>query len=359
MHVAITDFTSYKASVSARYLKKHYPNIQITSIDCRNYSRFLRSKYSDNHVVLDAKNVADPAYADLLAKLVKTQNIDYLIPVNSQELGPLLVQRENFGNSLSYWGAFGDYQNLHDKAIFQKIVQQSGLSIPKDYSNLETAKLPFVYKPTTSSSSKGVIYVRDEEQRKDMMRLEQASLDAHVIQQYIKGEGVGFSGFFQNGKIVVGYAHKRLAEYPVSGGSSVYRGALQNDKQELIRSSVEKLLKTVPWSGFAMFEFKLTPEGELFFIECNPRIWGSIHQGLINGANYFSPLLGEEISPQEINKSFNTYLSPLLWVSLLSYAMKGKFSPAGLFLKNWRSNKSDSGLFRDPLGWLALVMRSF
>ena len=49
---------------------------------------------------------------------------------------------------------------------------------------------------------------------------------------------------------------------------------------------VEKLLKEVPWSGFAMFEFKRTASGELFFIECNPRVWGSIGDGLYRNKNY-------------------------------------------------------------------------
>ena len=41
----------------------------------------------------------------------------------------------------------------------------------------------------------------------------------YIIQEYICGEGVGFSGFFDKGKVVVGHAHLRVAEYPHTGGT--------------------------------------------------------------------------------------------------------------------------------------------
>ncbi len=360
MHVAITDFTSYKASVVARYLKLNYSNIRITSVDCRKYSRLLHSKYSDHHIVARAENVSDPAYVDELAELVRKEKIDVLIPINSQELGILLAQREKFGSAMQYWGTLKDYSSLHDKARFQKIVQQAGLAIPHEYADLKTALIPFVFKPTTSSSSKGVVYAHNEHERQKLIEAERKKPTASfIIQQFIAGEGVGFAGFFNEGQVMAGHAHKRLAEFPVSGGSSVYRSSLSGSDHHQISIVVEQLLKHIPWSGFAMFEFKMTAKGELFFIECNPRIWGSIHQGLTNGTNYFSSLLGKGKNVENETKKKNTYLSPLLWASFLAYAFKGNYSPLKAFLRNWQKNKSDIGLLQDPLGWLALVMRSF
>ena len=364
MRIAITDFSSYKAVVVARFLKFSYPQIKIITIDYRSYTKYFHSKYSDKHVVIKANSASDPAYVEQLAELIEQQNIDYLIPINSQELDVLLAARNKFGKSfeksLAYWGELKDYLSLHDKKQFQKLVSEAGLSIPQSYSSLETAKLPVVFKPTTASSSKGVVYIYNEEERQKLIQKELDNPSAaYVIQQFVEGKGVGFSGFFENGKIKRSHAHKRLAEFPISGGSSVYRGALLDDEKKLVRKAVKDLQKHIAWSGFAMFEFKMNDKGELFFIECNPRIWGSIHQGLANGENYFFELLGEVKNKKSNDGYINTYLSPLFWVSILKYAIKGNFSPAKNFLSNWRNNRVDVGIFRDPIGWLALVFRSF
>lgn len=348
--------------VVARYIKKHYPDIKITTIDHRKFTRWAHSRHSDNHKVIPVNGHNDPEYVEHISKLIAELSIDVLIPINSGEQGIMLENRNRFGKALAYWGTDNDYQTLHDKDKFQKLVQNVGLKIPKSYENIETAQIPFVYKPTTASSSKGVVYVNNEAERQKLINEEQDTPKGkRVIQQFIEGQGAGFSGFFEKGDIVAGHAHIRLAEYPISGGSSVWRADLPKKHQKNIRNAVSTLLKQIPWSGFAMFEFKLTPNGELYFIECNPRIWGSIHQGLANDTNYFLSLLGKQTLPtkHKPNKQITTYLSPLIWVSFLQYALKGQFSYIWKFVKKWRCSRADINFFSDPLGWLGLALRSF
>ena len=64
----------------------------------------------------------------------------------------------------------------------------------------------------------------------------------------------------------------------------MYREPFDDDRMV---ECTKKILEKTHWSGFAMFEFKLTEDNEIYLIEVNPRIWGSINQGLKNGFNYF------------------------------------------------------------------------
>jgi predicted ATP-grasp superfamily ATP-dependent carboligase len=288
---------------------------------------------------------------------VLASNVDLVIPINSQELGPLLKNREAFGNALWYWGTPGQYELLHNKVHLQKALEATNVRMPRRYASLDVAEPPAVIKPVARSAARGVRYAWT---RADLRRIKHAaegSSEPILIQEYVEGEGVGLSGFFQAGKPLHIFAHRRLAEFPVSGGSSVYRVELNSIAEETeIRRIVLRVLDILPWSGFAMFEFKLTPAGELILIECNPRIWGSIHQGLAAGVNYFEPLLGPGKS-FPIDSAVRTYLSPLIYVSLMQYLATGRVGPVMEFLRNVRANRADIRLFNDPRGWIAHLVR--
>ena len=119
-----------------------------------------------------------------------------------------------------------------------------------------------------------------------------------------------------------------------------------------------KIVGHLNYTGFAMFEFKLTSENEIFLIEVNPRIWGSVNQGLANGVNFFEGILGKAdklISKTKREKK--TYLSPLFYLSLIKYVAKFEFRPIYYFFKNIRNNKADVCLFNDPRGYTSLLLR--
>ncbi len=117
----------------------------------------------------------------------------------------------------------GDYEifdNLNDKKKLMSLAAKLSVQIPETYDSINEAKYPCVIKPTNLSSAKGVKYIFNQielEKVKERYKRKENILS----QEYIPGIGVGYSVFVENGKIIGGYGHKRLGEYPVSGGSSV------------------------------------------------------------------------------------------------------------------------------------------
>jgi hypothetical protein len=147
-----------------------------------------------------------------------------------------------------------------------------------------------------------------------------------------------------------------VAEWPVSGGSSVVRETYPYEDAAELRALVARVLAAVPWSGFAMFELKRRSPGGFMFIECNPRIWGSIHQGLASGVNYFESLLGPATGLVG-NPRVRTELVPLSWLSLAGYLRGGRFDVVRDVASGWSRTALDINPLSDPLGFAALLAR--
>lgn len=342
--ILLGEISSYKAIAIAYFIKKHYPSILVYSYDTKKFTYNIHTKYSDRHFIVSLDK-----FEDDLSKIIREHHIDYFFPVINDSLSKLWQTKEAFYGTLDYLGDIASYHVLNDKILIHKLALQLGLKAPVRYESTSEAKLPYVIKPTNLSSAKGVVYVRNEE---DIPH----DLDTNIIvQQYVEGVGVGYSFYCKNGVIMNGYGHRRLAEYPVSGGSSTYRETYQND--DMVNIAV-KIVAHLNYTGFAMFEYKLTSEGDIYLIEVNPRIWGSINQGLANGNNYFEGILGKpEVPAMSPVKEKKTYLVPLFYLSLLKYSLKGQFKPLLTWIKNFSQNSADVSLFSDSKGWLSMVLR--
>ena len=334
-----------------KYLKERYGNVNIYSFDARPFTRYFRTKYSDKHYIIERS-----AYLESVLDILRKDNIDLFIPIHSSEMDVILQNKHKAEAEkvLAYWGSYESFKILNDKDRLYNLARRLNINVPKRYDNIEAAQVKCVIKPVNQSSSKGVKYFFDQE-KLDEAKSDLSSRKDIIIQEYIQGEGIGYSVFAKNGKIVTGSGHKRLAEYPISGGSSVYRENYENEK---IRSISEKILIATKWSGFAMFEYKLTTDNEIYLIEVNPRIWGSINQGLQNGINYFEDILGKPAFVTNSDKvNIKTYLSPLIYLSLLKYLQQLNFRPLLTFIGNAFHNRADVNIFSDFKGWFGTILR--
>ena len=345
MRVLLGDISSYKAVVVARFLKENYNNIEIHTFDSRGFTKFIRTKYSDKHHIIKSTDT------NKYIELIREYNIDHFIPVINENIKFLLKNKELFGDSLKYLGDYKIFEKLNNKKLLMELAKELEIKIPKTYQDINQATYPSVAKPTDMSSSKGVVYIINQE---DLEKARQKYKDEEnlIVQEYVDGVGVGYSMYIKDGKIITAYGHKRLAENPISGGSSVYRETFYDKRMEDI---AKKILDKWRWTGFAMFEFKLTNDNQLYLIEINPRIWGSINQGLENGVNYFENMLGKTVI-QKLTEQ-KTYLSPLFYFTLLKYLLAFDLKHTLNFIKNIKYNRADVSISSDPKGFLSLIFR--
>jgi len=105
-----------------------------------------------------------------------------------------------------------------------------------------------------------------------------------IIQQYIKGVGVGVSFMFSKShKLIAVFGHRRVLEQFKEGGPSVIAETYYNI--DAIKLGY-KLLRALNWQGVAMVEFKLGQNGELYFMELNPRFWGTLPLAIASGVDF-------------------------------------------------------------------------
>lgn len=349
MRILIGEISSYKAIVIARYIRKAYPEAEIWAYDNKAMTGWLHTRHIKHCVRLPFRSLEE--YIAELATYVRDNNFDVLFPVHSDYIGTILQHKEQFGHALDWVGKYSDYIRLHEKDQLMAIAASVGVRVPKNYATIEEAQVPFVVKPTNLSSAKGVRYCFKEA---DKVRGERLEVNGEICQEYIAGQGCGYEVYCRNGKILTEYGHIRLAEWPISGGSSVLRGRYIHPD---MRPMAEKILAAVPWTGFAMFEFKETKTGELVLIEVNPRIWGSINQPLQNGCPLFEHIIGKGERLAVSGDGVRTCLVPQVWLAMLGYLFHGQGARVRDWLKHLRQTRRDVSFWSDPLGLISMIIR--
>jgi predicted ATP-grasp superfamily ATP-dependent carboligase len=132
-----------------------------------------------------------------------------------------------------------------------------------------------------------------------------------IIQKYIQGEGVGFFAFYQKGICKSFFIHKRLREYPVTGGASTAAEGFYN--KDIIEYG-KKMLDSLQWEGVAMVEFKKDNSSGIYnLMEINAKFWGSLDLALVSGVNFPQMLIDNALN-KEIKISENFKMERFQWI---------------------------------------------
>lgn len=126
-----------------------------------------------------------------------------------------------------------------------------------------------------------------------------------LMQEYIDGDAYGWSALYNRKHHCIAHiSHKRLREYPISGGPSTF--CVSVNEPELEKAG-RKILDFLKWIGPAMVEFKRDrKDGKFKILEINPRYWGSLPLARYSGLNFLT-MHYMALCNKKINKK-NTYL---------------------------------------------------
>jgi predicted ATP-grasp superfamily ATP-dependent carboligase len=189
---------------------------------------------------------------------------------------------------------YDSIQFVRDKGKLLKFAMRKGIPCPRTFffESPEEVKpsrvaFPAVIKPRVSSGAYGVHYVA---RAQDLLP---AYLSVHqkypfpLVQERIpqEGDSLGVSALFdENSQVKAAFVHRRLREYPTSGGPSTLRESISNP--EVLELGLS-LLKALSWFGVAMVEFKVDPRDNIpKLMEVNPRFWGSLQLAIFSGVDF-------------------------------------------------------------------------
>ena len=163
---------------------------------------------------------------------------------------------------------------------------------------------PLVMKFVRSSAARGVHYLfadRLKEQLAAILAPDGSDYGSFIVQEFIRAPGYGVSMLFEHGRLKAGFAHRRLRELLPSGGPSTLRQSIRHPELE---AYAERMLATAGYHGVGMVEFKHdAATGRSWFIEVNPRWWGSaalaIHAGVDFPVLFYQLATGQELGPAD------------------------------------------------------------
>ena len=246
-------------------------------------------------------STSEPAqFVDCILEFVRANQIDLVVPVTDWTLGPLSAERERFaGLCRLAMPSHAAVEFASDKFRTIELAQEIGIGVPKtrlirsldDLSACEGIGFPGVVKDRFSVrwiqqkavfGSVAYAYSPDELKTRVADRLEKAG-DV-LIQEFVSGQGIGFSCFVADGKTFIPFQWLRVREVDPRGSASSARKSIPLD--DVVVSQSEQLITRMGFEGIAMVEYKRTPDGRLVLMEINGRPWGSIGLAVASGIDY-------------------------------------------------------------------------
>jgi len=310
--VFITDGHWRKSLAAVRSLGRE--GIKVTVGESTRLATAFFSKFCHRAVVYPSPLLNPSEFVDFLYRQVSRNSFRMLLPMEDETLALISKYHSDF----SRWTylPFVHYEKLHvaqNKERVLRLAERLGIPMPRtwyinDISRLDTLKeslpYPVVIKPKMSSGAVGIAYPQRAEEFMAQYLSIHKRFPYPIVQECIPREGPGYGASFlldEKGLIKASFVHKRLREYPVTGGASTLRESVKRDD---IREIGLMLLNALDWFGAAMVEFKVDPrDGKPKLMEINPRFWGSLSLAIESGVNFpylmYRMSKGEDISPVE------------------------------------------------------------
>jgi predicted ATP-grasp superfamily ATP-dependent carboligase len=186
-----------------------------------------------------------------------------------------------------------------DKKRVHELALKLGLNAPASFypSSMEEAaelagelNYPVVLKVASESTPhKGIRIAKSQEEFMPSLESLRAAWPSvppmfPMVQTFVPGYGCGFFALYQNGVCKRVFMHRRIREYPPSGGVSC---CAESFYDPALKEAGIKLLDAMNWHGVAMVEFRYDPVQEKYaLLEVNAKFWGSLDLALAAGADF-------------------------------------------------------------------------
>ncbi len=272
--VVVTD-GKYRSSIAAvRALGRAGWRVVVTQTraDCPQDPPVFSSRYAAECRWIDG-GAADPDYPEKLLELLKGYGHPVLLCVGAVTLNTVSKERDRFAPVCDFLIAPPDVlDRLNDKAAVHRRCEELGIPVPRQYDGAPDA-FPVIVKPHCGEKiglkARDRYAVAHDQAEYEAKLAAMAAYDPHpIVQEKVSGPGMGASLLLdREGRLISAICHRRLREYPPSGGPSTCCVSIYD---EAMIDSACRLLRSFDFTGLAMVEFKGSR-----VLEVNPRVWGS------------------------------------------------------------------------------------
>jgi predicted ATP-grasp superfamily ATP-dependent carboligase len=337
MKVLVTDAENKNALAAIRSLGLR--GVSVLAGSSRRLARGFHSRYRAGRLRYPSPHREEEFIAAVL-DAARADRLDVVLPIGdacnrvlSKHLPELAAQ---VAVPVAPWRSM---QIASSKRLAIRFAQDAGIEVPLTFAHkAEVAEFPVVVKRSIGAG--GVRYVNN--------RAELEAIDASdaVIQEWIPGEGYGFFALFDHGRECALFMHRRLREYPVTGGAST---AAESIREPELAELGLTLLRKLEWHGAAMVEFKRDiRDGRYKLMEINAKFWGSLDLAIAAGVDF--PWLTTQLAlgrfagpppPYEVGVRYRWVFDDVMHVAARPSALPaflGDFRDARVHHDVWRSD---------------------
>ncbi|MGH2475918.1 MAG: ATP-grasp domain-containing protein [Candidatus Limnocylindrales bacterium] len=272
----------------------------ITAADADRHSPGFRSRFTTDRLVYPDPRVDAAAAVETVLGAIRDRGVDLVVPVTDEIGLPLAAARDRIDDRVRV--ALPGPEALaatHDKARTLELAARLAVPTPPTV-RAATAEdaiaaaadlgWPVVVKPQTSRERRDdgameaftVAYAGDSRTLRERVEA-LGGRTGVLLQRWRPGEGHGIEMLAFEGRPLAAFQHRRLREVPVTGGASALRESVALDP--VLFGHACRLLAALRWTGLAMVEFRLTPDGPEL-MEINGRVWGSLPLAVRAGMDF-------------------------------------------------------------------------
>jgi carbamoyl-phosphate synthase large subunit len=254
-----------------------------------------------NKLITPRVSGSEERYYEGLLDVCKENKIEVIIPLMDFELPVLAAKKKEFEKmGIKVWVSGEEtILNCLNKKENYKFCVENGIAIPNSSFTLEEGKPPYIKKHILGSGSVGLEIVKSGK-----ATTFEAGID--MIQEFVEGKeyGMDILNDYQGQ-----YVHSCFREkLEMRAGETDKARSFESAKLEKLAKKISATFKHV---GNMDIDFIETVNGDIYFIDFNPRFGGGYPFTHISGANYLKFVIesssGRTVSNPKFLKSITGY----------------------------------------------------
>jgi predicted ATP-grasp superfamily ATP-dependent carboligase len=246
---------------------------------CLAHSRYCRA-FVPSERPLDGER--DEALAAEINRQIARFGIDLVLPGDVQATRTLIASRDLIEAPLFPLPTLEQFDNLNNKWFFTQLCGELGIPTPPSRVIADAAQLreeltagsfalPAIVKPINHDGGLGVIRFDRETAVAQSAKVDYGPM---IVQDFIPGRDIGASVYCEKGEIKAFIAHEltRATYVPLT--------------DERIQPALARITARMGVDGVFNFDMRLAPDGEIYYLECNPRFFFKINLSMLAGVNF-------------------------------------------------------------------------
>lgn len=223
-------------------------------------------------------NCCEDNYIDRLKEICVKAQIKYVFPLTDAEIDVLNEKREDFSNLgiVLCISPFNSIEICRNKKVASEIILKKRIcNIPQIVSHFTGNRV--IGKPINGRSSQGIVNIENKEEFAFYFEKKN-----YIFQNYIEGRIVTVDVLRHGDETVV---LPRIELLRTVNGLGTTVKIIHDAKIEDITKKIAKAFNVI---GCVNMEFILSPNNELFFLECNPRFSGGVKFSVMAGYDFIN-----------------------------------------------------------------------